>query len=495
MLAEPCHVAVNPSARARSGVVELILGGEGPIDGAQILDERVGLAADLVLTTTEVRGILSQLGGQDQLGEGAYLAAVDVDEDDTGIDIAVRFGPERRKDLPVAQIKSDLLARFALRPEAQVRVKLDQASVPTCAGPRGGHPGLRVEGLATGATRGPGHRHRGRRRPARACQFARDRGTLAVGRHLLGQRRRRASTASSTPVTTATPTTTRRPSTTSLSRRPSGGRVAARVRPGPGGRRRQTDVPLARGDRRQPAGPDRRAGSRRRPPGSSSGPASRSSGSRRASTTPAATTGSVRGSRFPSRPTTRVPSAPSPSSSGASSPREARASGPCATYPSRRFVQAGGLTVCHEGLCEYELVDLRADGRQAERPAAAAAGRRPPRARGLALTLLRATGMLSRLTMLNRPLPAGPIDALEGPQLQGPLTVRYAVAVGDLDGYALADDAFTDLPVVTSLGGGRLPLEASMLSVHRCRGERGPAGRRRVLEVRVFNPGGVPNNA
>ena len=128
LLAEPCHVAVNPSARSRSGVVEVILGGEGPIDGAQILDERVGVAADLVLTTTEVRGILSQIGAQDQLGEGAYLAAVDVEEDDTGIDIAVRFGPERRRDLQVAQIKSDLLARFALRPEAQVRVKLDQAS-------------------------------------------------------------------------------------------------------------------------------------------------------------------------------------------------------------------------------------------------------------------------------------------------------------------------------------------------------------------------------
>ena len=28
------------------------------------------------------------------------------------------------------------------------------------------------------------------------------------------------------------------------------------------------------------------------------------------------------------------------------------------TFPSRRFVRAGGLTVTHEGLCEYELVDL-----------------------------------------------------------------------------------------------------------------------------------------
>jgi alpha-mannosidase len=151
-----------------------------------------------------------------------------------------------------------------------------------------------------------------------------------------------------------------------------------------------------------------------------------------------------------------------------------------ATYPSRRFVRAGGLTVCHEGLCEYELVDLAEAGEGGAL-----------QAHGLALTLLRATGMLSRLTMLNRPLPAGPVDHLEGPQLQGPHTMRYAVAVGVEDGYALADDAFGDLPVVSSLGGGRLPLEASMLSVT---GAEVSAVRRvagGALEIRVFNPSGT----
>ena len=127
-LSEPCHVAVNASSRSRSGVVELVLGGQGPIEGAQILDERFGLAADLVLTTTEVRGVLSEFGGQDQLGAGAYLAGVEVEEDVTGIDVVVRVRPERTNDVQVEQIKNDLLARFALRPDAQVRVKLDQAS-------------------------------------------------------------------------------------------------------------------------------------------------------------------------------------------------------------------------------------------------------------------------------------------------------------------------------------------------------------------------------
>jgi hypothetical protein len=69
--------------------------------------------------------------------------------------------------------------------------------------------------------------------------------------------------------------------------------------------------------------------------------------------------------------------------------------------------------------------------------------------------------------------------------------VRYAVALSDLDGYALADDVLTDLPVVPSLGGGRLPLEASMLSVV---GAEVSSVRRvtgGALEVRIFNPAGV----
>ena len=150
-LSQPCHVAVNPSSRPRSGVVELIVGGQGPIEGAQILDERFGLAADLVLTTTEVRGVLSQFGGQDQLGEGAYLAGVEVEEDDTGIDVVVRVRPERTNELasrtdkerPARPVRSP--ARRSGQGEARPGV------VPASAGPCGGHPQLRLEGLATPA--------------------------------------------------------------------------------------------------------------------------------------------------------------------------------------------------------------------------------------------------------------------------------------------------------------------------------------------------------
>src|SRR4030095_10396585 len=95
---------------------------------------------------------------------------------------------------------------------------------------------------------------------------------------------------------------------------------------------------------------------------------------------------------------------------------------PLPTYPALRFVQAGGLTIVHDGVAEYELVDIQDE-----------------RAQELALTLLRCTGMLSQAPMPTRPLPAGPLIRMEGPQLQRRLTRRYAVAVGEAAPFALAE--------------------------------------------------------
>ncbi len=167
-----------------------------------------------------------------------------------------------------------------------------------------------------------------------------------------------------------------------------------------------------------------------------------------------------------------------------------------ATFPSRRFVEAGGLTIAHEGLLEYELVDIRGTDDAA-------------RAHALALTLVRCTGLLSQGPMATRPLPAGPITAMEGPQLQRPVELRYAVHVGGRNPYAVTDDAFLPLVGVggiatTDLGGTadrgrdtgaqpdaaiaadgsrgtRLTVEGAEVSAVR-RVEGGQ------LEVRVFNP-------
>jgi alpha-mannosidase len=150
---------------------------------------------------------------------------------------------------------------------------------------------------------------------------------------------------------------------------------------------------------------------------------------------------------------------------------------PLPTFPSRRFVQAGGVTVAHEGLLEYELVDIDIDDGGAH---------------ALALTLLRCTGMLSQGPMTTRPLPAGPEDPLEGPQMQGAFRAELVLAVGDVDPYALADDAFTPLLVALPRRGGEPRTDhdqalditgAEVSAVRRVDG---------MLEVRVFNPGAEP---
>ncbi len=141
-----------------------------------------------------------------------------------------------------------------------------------------------------------------------------------------------------------------------------------------------------------------------------------------------------------------------------------------ATFPSRRFVSAGGLTVLHEGLLEYELVD---DGG------------------AVALTLLRANAMLSRPPMTYRPEPAGPNIVLDGPQMQGQVIVQCAVHIGDRDPYELVDDAFLPMPVVSAHGGGDRSARGTELVVE---GARVSAVQRagNDLEVRVFNPSPTP---
>ncbi|HEX7168492.1 MAG TPA: hypothetical protein VF230_16040 [Acidimicrobiales bacterium] len=138
------------------------------------------------------------------------------------------------------------------------------------------------------------------------------------------------------------------------------------------------------------------------------------------------------------------------------------------TFPSRRFVVAGGLTLVHEGLLEYEVVD---------------------EGRAVALTLLRATGMLSQGPMATRREQAGPTIAVEGPQMLGRVEVRYAISLDrDADPYALADDAFLPLLVSDSTGSGDRDATGSFLSVDGAEVSavrRVPGG---ALEVRVFNP-------
>jgi hypothetical protein len=104
--------------------------------------------------------------------------------------------------------------------------------------------------------------------------------------------------------------------------------------------------------------------------------------------------------------------------------------------------------------------------------------------------------------MHHRPLPAGPIIAMEGPQMAGPHEVRYAVQTGEADPYALVDAAFLPLLVadptrilgMANHGAGPesagQALDVSGAEVSSV--TRTPGGQ---LQVRVWNPSDQPTTA
>jgi hypothetical protein len=149
------------------------------------------------------------------------------------------------------------------------------------------------------------------------------------------------------------------------------------------------------------------------------------------------------------------------------------------TYPSRRFVRADDVTVVHDGLLEYELVDD--DGVELPLDATVAPA--------LALTLLRSTGMLSRVDLPYRPVSAGPPVPTPGAQLEGAATACYAVSLDPaVDPYAMADEVLIPLRLARVPGGGPITdercagLTVEGAEVSALRRERG------ALTVRVFNP-------
>jgi alpha-mannosidase len=148
------------------------------------------------------------------------------------------------------------------------------------------------------------------------------------------------------------------------------------------------------------------------------------------------------------------------------------------TFVSRRFVDCSdgdeGLAILHDGLLEYEVVD---------------------RGRELALTLLRATGYLSRAEPALRPNPAGPALPVPGAQLQQALEFDYALLphAGGWADAALFDaaDAFLVAPAHAQAGAGERPRTGRALEV---RGAPVSALTREAggLAVRLSNPGHGP---
>jgi glycosyl hydrolase family 38 len=497
-MAEPGPVVVNPSARARSGMVELVVGADlPPGDDVQVLSERMGLPGSMTLDATTVRTVLSMLQGP-KIDNDAWVQDVRIDEDDTGIDLTVAIGPDERPGVAIAEAKQDLYTRLGARPDVMVRLRLDQPPIRRIAARAADVPGFGWRSFApaplahpVAATEGDG-------------TGAAD-GAVVLANGLV------------TVVVDPADGTFAVDGLAGFGRLVDGGDLGDSYNYSPPRGDTAVDVPeavtVAVGDR----GPVRATAvvtATYRWPDHVDGASQARVGDHLVDVT---TTIDVRADE----PTVRVSTTfvnpsrdhrlrvhlplPEPATESdaecafATVRRGLTAEGRpdefgLPTFPSRRFVRAGGLTVVHDGVAEYELVDITGGAGQSDADGGAGgsgADGDEPAAHALALTVLRSTGMLSRLGMAYRPFPAGPLTPVDGLQLVGRrIEAHYAVAVGDVDPWALADDVLLPLEVVGALGGGWRPDCGSQLDVG---GAEVTAVRRvaGLLEVRVFNPSDV----
>ena len=483
-LAEGGPTVVNPSHRPRSGVVEMVLGaGALPPDApVQVISERSGTPGVLTLDASTVRNVLGTLQGT-QVDSETWVQEVRVAEDESGIDITVVMGHEERHDVPVDAIKRDIAARLDARPDAVVRVRIDQpASRRVLALVQG------VRGYGWQAIRPVAPEH-----PVRV----EDGPLLANGLVALA-----VDSSDGTFSLDGIP---------GYGRLVDGGDHGDSYNYSPPENDTLVDMPedvtvevLEHGPLRAAVAIRARYRWPERVDASTQGRAGEATvevtttlelrADERFVRVATAFVNPCRDHRVRVHLPLRQPAAHSEAECAfAVVTRGLEAEGRpeelgLPTFPSRRFVSAGGLHVAHEGLHEYELVDIEP-------------GPSGPTARTLALTLLRSTGMLSRLGMTYRPLPAGPLTPVEGLQMVGRrIEARYALCTSSdgggggaggsyrpYDPYELVDDAFLPLEVVYAPGGGGRPPEGSGLVVE---GAEVSALRRvdGALEVRVFNP-------
>ncbi len=460
---------LNPSARPRSGLVELVVPADGPPPAdVQVLSERSGLPGSMVLDADTVRTVLGMLQGP-RISDDAWIHDVRIEDTEEGIDITIAVGTEEKSDVPIAEAKQDVYTRLGARPDAVVRVAMDQPSTRRIAARSGEVPGY---GWSTFAAAPLAH-------PVEVDETD---GAVVVRNGLV---RIDVDPADGTFALDGTP---------GYGRLVDGGDLGDSYNYSPPRQDSFVDTPHAvavRVDERGPVRARLRITSTYEWPDHVDGSSQARVGGHQVDVD---TVVEVRADEATVRVTTsfvnpsgdhrlrvNLPLREPADQSRAESAFTVVTRGLTAegrpdefglpTAPANRFVSAGRLTVVHEGVCEYELVDVEGDA-----------------AHTIALTVLRSTGMLSRLGMAYRPFPAGPLTPVEGLQMRGKqVELRYALALDCDDPYRLADDVLLPLEPVQSLGGGPRPASGSALAVH---GAEISALHRvaGVLEIRVFNP-------
>jgi mannosylglycerate hydrolase len=481
---DPGTVVVNPTAHDRGGMVEVVLPMDGdPGPDIQVLYEPSGLPGTLTLDGSTVKHMLGLLQGA-RINDDTYITDVSWDEDESGLDVSIVIGTEPRDGVPIEEIKRELFTRLSADPDTEVRLSIDQPAARRVLARQQCVSGFGWSTLAPSKLD-----HPVTVKPAEGVGAS----AILLGNGLVS--------VIADPID----------GTFSINGVPGYGALVD------GGDHGDTynysppvddlvvDSPDAVSISIGDTGPVRATvviTSTFTWPDRVDGTLHARVGSHQVDV---ATTIEIRADE----PIVRVHTAfdnpsrdhrlrvhlplPVPSAHSHAEcaftvvTRGLTAEGRAdefatPTFPSRRFVSCGGLTVVHEGLPEYELIDIDiADGGEGRIPVAAT----------LALTLLRATGMLSRLGMTTRPFPAGPMTPLEGPQMIGPVEARYALCVESCDPYRLADQVLIPLMTTGSFGGGTRPLSGTPLSIQ---GAEVSAVQIRdgAIEVRVLNPSDRP---
>jgi mannosylglycerate hydrolase len=313
-LAGPGVVVVNPSARTRSGYVEMTLPGDGELDGAQVLSARPATRVDLALAGSALVTLLHQTRNR-QLDANTFLNGATVDDEGDHIDLTLRAGFRPVGDFDFEAIRAALLARVEAQPDVEVRLHVEQEASRKVLLRAEEVPGF---GWSAWAPRPPGVEPVTVDGGAMANGLVRVEvdpadGTFSIGGH--GGLGRLVDDGDAGDTYNYSPPA------------PTRSRCAcwSEARCAPASRSRAA----TRGPSAWRAAPGWAAGRWRSRPSSTCGPANAWSASRRRSTTSAATTACGRGSRCRSRQRGRRRNARSQSSSAASRPRAARRSTGC----------------------------------------------------------------------------------------------------------------------------------------------------------------------
>jgi alpha-mannosidase len=471
-LSDPGPSVLNPSSRMRSGVVELVVPADGPApESVQVLSERAGLPGSMVLDANTVRTMLGMLQGP-RISDDAWIHDVRIVDTEEGLDITIAVGVEEKANVPIAEAKQEVFTKLGARPDMSVRVAMDQPATRRIVARTAEVPGY---GWAAFDPAPLAH-------PVEVTEA--DGGTETI---LLSNGLVRVEIDASTGTFALN-------GVAGYGHLVDGGDLGDSYNYSPPGQDSFVEAPGSVEVQVSERGPVRaraRVTATYAWPDHVDGSSQARVGEHlvevqtdielRADETAVRVTTSFVNPSGDHRVRVHLPLPEPAQESHAESAftvvtRGLTAEGRVDEYglptaPAQRFVSAGRLTVAHEGVCEYELIDIE-DGA----------------ARTLALTVLRSTGMLSRLGMAYRPFPAGPMTAVEGLQMRGKrVTLRYAVALDCEDPYALADDVLLPLETATSLGGGTRPSSGTELTVdgaevsalHRVAG---------TLELRVYNP-------